>query len=188
MKKVISLIVVLVLCVGLVCTAYAADGSFVPSITYKDGPDIVDTGDYDADSDDKDKDKDSYKDCLVMTSVIEARTKATDITQEERDLLLDTYEKLCDDSMRLPLDFDYVIRDLMYLSRENACKDSSHDHKDKNSVYTVSFDLAVPKNAEVIVLTLVDGEWVAAESVENNGDGTITVKMKDLGVLAFVVK
>ena len=41
MKKIISLLTVLVLCMSLVVPAMAAEDSFVPSITYKPNPEIV---------------------------------------------------------------------------------------------------------------------------------------------------
>lgn len=186
MKKIISLMVVMVLCIGLVCTAYAAGNSFVPSISYKDSPDIIDTDDYKAGS--RKADASSYHRCLIVTSVIEAREKTTDISQEDRDLLLDVYKKLSDGSMKLPLDYDYVIRELVHLSWADACKNADHKHMDDNSEITVTFDLGVKKGVEVEVLGYEDGEWFSATSVKNNGDGTITVQMKYASIVAFVVK
>ena len=42
MRKIICLLCVLVLCLSLACPAFAAQNTFVPSITYKDTPDVDD--------------------------------------------------------------------------------------------------------------------------------------------------
>ena len=41
MKKIICLLTVLLLCMSVVVPAFAAEGDFVPSITYKPNPEIV---------------------------------------------------------------------------------------------------------------------------------------------------
>ena len=113
MKKIISLVLVLVVCLSLACPAFAAETTFVPSISYKDGPD--------ADSA-KLKDE-NVGSCLVITSITEAKNKATDITQEDRDLLLDVYDQLKTGAMKLPLENNkYVIRELVDVNfKANAC-------------------------------------------------------------------
>ena len=41
---------------------------------------------------------------------------------------------------------------------------------------------------EVAVFSYVDGEWIEAVSVTNNGDGTVTVVFEDICPVAFAVK
>ena len=41
MKKILSLVVVLLLCASLVLPVFAAEDNFVPSITYKPNPEII---------------------------------------------------------------------------------------------------------------------------------------------------
>ena len=183
MRKIMSLMVALLLFVGLVCPALAAESVFVPSISYKDGPDIED-----AEADGKD-----VKGCLVVTTITEARNKSTDIYQEDRDLLLEVYEKLNDGDMELPLDDDYVIRELVDVSwKKTPCVEAEHGHKqwlqEEDTTISITFDLGVNKSTEVVVMAYVDGQWVEAESVVNNGDGTVTVVFEDICPVAFCVK
>ena len=123
-RKIMSLMVALLLCVGLVCPALAAENVFVPSISYKDGPDIEK-----AFLSDK-----NVTGCLAVTTITGAREKATDIDQEDRDLLLDVYKKLDDGDRKMPLDEDYVIRELVDVSwQKTTCVEAEHGHKSEIS-------------------------------------------------------
>ena len=183
MRKIMSLMVALLLFVGLVCPALAAESVFVPSISYKDGPDIKEAVLSDQ----------NVTGCLVVTSITEAREKTTDIYQEDRDLLLDVYKKLDNGDMKLPLDDDFVIRELVDVSwQKTTCVEAEHGHKQwlqqEDTTVSVTFDLGVNKSTEVVVMVYLDGQWVAAESVVNNGDGTVTVVFEDICPVAFCVK
>ena len=183
MRKIMSLMVALLLIAGVVCTALAAENVFVPSISYKDGPDIVDA----------EQDGEDVGDCLVVTTITDARNKSTDIYQEDRDLLLEVYEKLDDGSMKLPLEDDHVIRELVDVSwKKTSCVEAEHGHKQwlsqEDTTISVTFDLGVGKDTDVMVMVYLDGEWVAAESVVNNGNGTVTVVFEDICPVAFCVK
>lgn len=161
----------------------SGENIFVPSIPYKDGPDIEDT----------EMDGEDVGDCLEITTVTEAREKTTDISQESRDLLLEVYEELKDGEMELPLDEDYVVRELIDVSwKESTCIEPEHGHKEwleeEDTTLTVTFDLGVGPDEEVIVLVCIDGEWVEAVSVINNGDGTVTVVFADICPVAFCVE
>lgn len=185
MRKVICLISTLLICASLALPALAAGTTFVPSISYKDGPTIEDAT----------LDGENVSGCVVVTSILEAKDKTTDITQEERDTLLEVYEKLSDGSMKLPgLPDDYVIRDLVDVSFEyNDCRViEEHGHKDQvlkgDATLTVDFDLGIGKNTEVVVMIYVDGEWQIVKDVTNNGDGTITCVFDDICPVVFAVK
>lgn len=182
MKRIFTLALVLLFCAALVCPAAAAQSKFVPSISYKDGPEI----------DDGDMNGENVGNCLVVSSITDAREKTTDIYQEDRDLLLEVYEQLSDGTMKLPLEEDYVIRELVDVSfRKTTCVEPGHNHKEElkkdGTQLTVTFDMGIPKNVEVIVLVYLDGEWVPAESVVNNNDGTVTVVFEDICPVAFCV-
>lgn len=183
MKKIISLIIAVLLFAGLVCPALASENVFVPSISYKDGPEIVE-----AEQDGKD-----VAGCLVVTTITQAREKTTDIYQEDRDLLLEVYKKLDNGSMKLPLDQSYVVRELVDVSwQKTSCVEAEHGHKEwlrqEDTTVSVTFDLGVAKGTEVVVMVYLNGEWVEAESVVNNGDGTVTVEFEDICPVAFCVK
>lgn len=194
MKQLLSVMLVLTFCLTLVCPAFAADEEFVPSISYKDGPEIIE-----GEMDDKD-----VKDCLVVTSVKGAMEKTTDIYQEDRDLLLSVYEQLENGSMSLPLDGMsamarsnikryYVIRELVDVSfKKTTCREPEHGHKEwlaqENTTITIKFDLGVDANTNVMVLTYIDGQWNPIESVTNNGDGTLTCVFEDICPVVFCVE
>ena len=121
MKRLITMAVFLAFCLSMACPVFAAADTFVPSISYKDGPEIIE-------GEMKEEDVEA---CLVVTSIRAALEKATDISQEARDLLLDVYEKLDSGEMKLPMEDDYVIRELVDLSwKKIACVDEEHVHED----------------------------------------------------------
>lgn len=161
----------------------SGENVFVPSIPYKDGPDI----------EEGEMDGEDVGDCLVITTITEAKEKTTDITQEARDLLLEVYEEIKNGDMELPLDEDYVVRELVDVSwKETTCVEPEHGHKEwleeEDTTLTVTFDLGVGPEEEVIVLVYINGEWVEAVSVINNGDGTVTVVFEDICPVAFCVE
>lgn len=185
MKKVLSLAITLALFVSLTISAFAAENTFVPSITYKDGPDITS-----AEMDGNDISK-----CLIITTLKDAEEKSTDITQDERDTLQKVYEDLKDGTTTLPTDDNYVIRELIDLSfKHNECREiEEHGHKDQKLkedgiTLTTDFDLGVSQNDEILVFVFIDGAWQPIESVKNNGDGTITCAFEDICPVAFAVK
>lgn len=185
MRRTIYLLITLLLCMSIAIPAFAAEGTFVPSITYKDGPDVTSAQ----------MDGDDVGGCLIVTTIKEAEEKSTDITQEERDTLLKVYEDLKAGEIKLPTDENYVIRELIDLSfkYENCRELEDHHRKDlqlkkEGVTLTVDFDLGVAKNDVVSVFVYIDGEWLPIESVVNNGDGTVTCVFEDICPVAFVVK
>ena len=183
MRRIVCLLVALVVCASLVIPTFAAEGAFVPSITYKDGPadpQVVINGE-------------NATGCVIVTSLKEAKEKTTDIYQEDRDLLLDVYDQLQNGTMELPLASDYVIRELVDVSFvKTGCVEVPHGHKEwlaeKGNQITLTFDLDIKKGTEVIVLVYVDEKWVPAESVQNNVDGTVTCVFEDICPVAFCVE
>ena len=182
MKKIIALILALVLILAVVAPAFAA-GTFVPSVSYKDGPEIEDA----------EMNEEDVGNCLIVSSVADAKNKSTDIGQDDRDLLLEVYDKLEDGSMKLPIEEDHVIRELVDVSfGETGCVGQSHGHEQwlaqPGNTLTVTFDMGVGKGVEVIVMVYVNGQWIPAEKVINNGDGTVTVVFEDICPVAFCVE
>lgn len=185
MKKVVCLACALLLCLTLSFGVYAATAEFVPSISYKEGPNIEFAW----------LDGEDVSDCLVVTSIKQANEKTTDITQDTRDELLEVYGKLSDGSMTLPLDSDYVIRELVDVSYKQEDCVSKEDHGNKPEVLKqpgktleVKFDLGVNAGTKVVVMTYIDGKWTEIESVVNNGDGTVTCVFEDICPVVFAVK
>lgn len=182
MRRMICLLGVLLVCATLVCPALAAD-TFVPSISYKDGPDV----------DGATMGNASVGDCVVVTSVAQAEDKSTDITQDARDLLLDVYKKLSDGSMKPPVE-GYVIRELVDVSfKQSACvENDAHNHAEElakdGTTIKVTFDLGVAKSTKVAVKTYTNGAWEDVVAVTNNGDGTVTVEFEHFCPVAFCVE
>ena len=184
MKKIICLLAVLLLCMSLVVPALAAENEFVPSITYKDGVEVEDAV----------MDEEEVDDCIVVTSIKEADEKSTDISQEERDELIELYEKLNNGEMELPLDGDYIIREMVDVSFEyEDCRcEESHgskaEHlKESGVTLTVTFDLGISRGTDLKVLVYVDGQWVLVEDVTINADGSVTVVFEDICPVVFCV-
>lgn len=109
MKKLICLAAVLLICFSLAAPVLASEDIFVPSITYKNGPDVegasfgenvagVTSGDG---VDGQTPDYGDLSGCVVITSIIQAQEKTTDIYEEDRQLLLDVYEELTQGKMAL---------------------------------------------------------------------------------------
>jgi hypothetical protein len=157
---------------------------FVPSITYKDGP-VIDMAEMDGEG---------VEDCVVVTTIKQAEEKSTDISQEDRDLLLEVYEKLEEGSMTLPLEKEgYVVRELVDVSFvKTGCVEVPHGHKEwlaqEKTTIEVVFDLGIKKDVKLEVLAYIDEEWVAVEKVTNNGDGTVTCVFEDFCPVAFCVE
>lgn len=164
---------------------------FVPSITYKDGVDILDIT-TNITNGNGESVGEGIDECVVVTSIAEARNKSTDISQDDRDLLLDVYEQLLDGSMKLPLKDDYVIKELVDISfKHEGCRQiEEHGHKDAglkqdDVTLTIRFDLNVAQDENFAVLAYVDGAWEEVESVQVNADGTVTCVFEDICPVAF---
>ena len=187
MRKSVSLILVLVLCCAMAVPALAAD--FVPSITYKPDPDVEGNIRF------VDEDGDTIRildgTCLEITPVSEARNTPESQRSESDKLLLEVYDALKDGSMKLPQS-DLVIRDLVDASLVCGGYHTDPNHVEelaKPDVYIeITFDLGVGKHTDVIIYAYVDGKWVEADSVKNNGDGTFTVVFNQICPIAFCVE
>jgi len=175
-----------------------AQDSFVPSITFKEGVEVQDVSisvlpgvegaealaEFSGEIDE----------CVVVTSIAQAKDKSTDITQEDRDLLLEVYEKLEDGSMKLPLKGENVIKDLVDISFEYAdCRMlEDHCHKDEilkleGVTLNMDFNMGLEQDAPLVVLAYVDGEWVQIEKTEIGTDGVVSCVFEDICPVAFVL-
>lgn len=193
MKKIVCLfIAVLTLCAMVIPAS--ATGEFVPSISYKDNPDVVEPPVL-VDPEGEELEKLDMH-CLEITPVSEAiKTKEDQRTDVEK-LLVEVYEKLSDGSMKLPFEGDnadkMVVRDLIdaTLVCGDVHTDPSHvEELAKPGVcIEITFDLGVEAGTEVVVMTYVDDQWNPAEKVTNNGNGTVTVIFEQICPIAFCVE
>lgn len=183
MKKGIVVIALLAICMSLVCPAFAAEDTFVPSIGYKDGPEIIDA----------ELETEDVEACLVVTSLKGAAEKTTDISQAARDLLLQVYEKLNSGEMKLPGADGYVIRELVDVSwKQIGCVEEKHTHEDdlekEGVVVNIDLEMGIDANTDILVYAYRDGQWALIESAKNNGDGTVTCVFEHFCPVAFAVR
>jgi len=166
MKKVLCIITALVICIAMAAPVMADE--FVPSITYKDAPEVSDAV----------MNNQDVGGSLIITSIIGAENKTTEITQAERDLLLDVYDKLEKGVVDLPIQGEFVIRDLVDISFP------THDGK---TLVKLTFNLGVAATEEIVALQYKNNEWKPVKTV-NNGDGTVTCEFTHFCPVAFAVK
>lgn len=201
MKKLISLLVVVVLCLASVCPVMAAEDDFVPSITYKGAPVLVMNADGTVgivyQTEDGAKISDIEEECLLITPLSEVHEEHR-IPEDGKDLIHWLYEQLLSGAMKLPVELvpgaagrKWVIRDLMDVRWLCGTEESAHDHPEEvepeGVVFDVTFDLGITPGVEVLVMTYKNDQWNPVEKAVNNGDGTVTVTFEHLCPVAFAV-
>lgn len=181
MKKLISLLVVAVLCFTIVLPVAAEE--FVPSISYKDSPEVVGKPEIT----DKD-DKEVIGAQVIITPVADALETPEQERTDAEALLVEVFNDLTNGDMKLPIpDADggetyYVVRDLFDISIDYGTEDPVDPVRVK-----VTFDLGLQAGEEIAVMSY-DGDWKSVENVKNNDDGTVTVVFEKLGPVAFCVE
>lgn len=173
MKKIISVVIAIVVCLSLVGVVMAAEGVFTPSVTYKGQPDVTAVEGAEGTG------------CLRIVPYAEREAL---LSAEEAALLEEVYTKLENGELKLPKE-EAVVRELLDVAL--AC---DHDHAAQFAAgeiaITVTFDLGVEADEVVSVYSYVevDGEykWVEAQ-VANNGDGTVAATFAKLCPVAIAV-
>lgn len=158
-------------------------GEFVPSITYKGNPFVVSAN----------LDGVNARWCLVVTNVDQARKMETDISPEDAELLLEVYEKLLDGSMVLPIERDYVIRELVNVDFAYYACQENEAHGDKGGVLAkegiilnVVFDLDIDASQAIMVMVYINDEWVEVPA-KVGSNGHVTCEFEDVCPVAFVI-
>lgn len=179
MKKVISCLLVLVLCLSASVTVMADSVEFVPSITYKPAPEVVATM------------PEGHEDCIVVTPV----------SDEDAEELKGLYSELTGDGVKLSEECpdlndmvsealgenktadDLVVRDLFHIGAD--C-DELDEYMNADGTVKVTFASTVAEGESVFAMMYADGAWKAIDATNNN-DGTITVAVKEWGSVAIMV-
>ena len=179
MKKVICLMLALLMCMSLVLPAMAEESTFIPS----NGPEVKSAV----------LEGEDVADKLIVTSVTEAKEAATEVSQEARDLLVTVYDALSDGSMKLPLQGEYVIRELVDISwKQEACVDAEHPHQqelNKDGVtVTLELEMGITEKNELLVFAYHNGQWDPVKEVKINGDGTVTCVFEHFCPVAFAFR
>ncbi len=173
MKRLVScMLVVVMMCV--VFTTVAAGAGFVPSVSYKPAPEIVEIEGHD-------------KGDLVIVPVADAKNDDK-LPEDIKNDLLEQYEKLSDPDAKISdlvdgLPEDLVIKDLFGIANSNPKVDVFKDGKTVNVVLKTN----VAKGDNIYAMIFADGEWKKV-SATNNGDGTITVALSYPGVVALMTE
>ena len=196
MKKVICLITAVMLCVSLASFAFAAEAEFVPSISYKGAPSIVEI------TDDKGNPAIGtivngngettgylHGDCLLITPIAEANT-STKIPADAKTTLLSVYDQLEKGTMKLPYGKDVdgdkmIVRDLFDVSW--LCEEHPAIVAAEGVTVTLTFNIGIDAKTDVVVMTYINNTWSEIVSVKNNGDGTITCVFEDFCPVAIAV-
>lgn len=181
MKKVVSIVLVLLTILTMSFNAMAAKVDFVESIEYKGAPILVPSVDADGknvivDADGKTVCEDDGK-VIVVTPVSDSSNK----------VLADAYKEIKDKGTELFTDLkkdNMVVRDLFDVTTENA---AVKEHLEKDGSIKLTFDINTTKDTEVVAYVLVAGVWKKVPVVNNN-DGTVTATLSDIGPVAFLVE
>lgn len=201
MRKVISLILAMMLCLSVCGMVSAAEDDFVPSISYKPGPPL-DTGKDDGgrttigtirDGDGNTLGYVYEEDCLVITTIAEALDDVqTGIPEDAEALLEQVYQELLNDNMELPYENSEDMAIIQLVDATFLCAGATDgiDHEamiEPEGIYLeLTFDLGVGANVDVEVMCYVDGQWVKVQTI-NNGDGTVTCLFEKICPIAFAV-
>ncbi len=196
MKKILSLVLVLALCLSMAATVLAAD-NYVPSIGDKQEPEIVPDGNKIARiikiRDDSVTDEITTEDnCLVVTSVASAQNGGTAIPESAKAELLSVYSQLKDGSMKLPYEIigkdasAMEIRDLFDVSL--LCEEHNTMVANKELALEITFDLGIKAADGIYAMVYTNGSWVSVTECTNNGDGTVTVLFDEICPVAFCIE
>ena len=157
MKKILSVLLALLMMATFTGAVFA---EFVPSINEKPAPDITDDG----------------LDCDHEDSIIIVPVGDDNVSDELKDAYDDLNENGTDD-FDSDLD-DPVVRDLFEVIP--GCDDAHQAGE-----LEITIDLGVGAGEDVEVYALVDGEWKLLPA-ENNGDGTVTIKVDGRRIVAVL--
>ena len=202
MKRFLSIVTALLLCLSLAIPAFAAQDveGFVPSIIYKPTPEFVPVYDENGESyigviKDAEGEVVDFVDlgCLIITPIAHVWDESIEVPAEIEELLLFLYNGLNDGSMKIPYekheaDLDpenMVIRDLF--DARWACEEHPKMLEPEGVVLELTFDLGVVPEAEIYVQSYDEatGVWSPIVSAVNNGDGTVTCVFEHLCGIEF---
>lgn len=200
MRRVLCLLTVLMLCVSMVCSVSAAEGAFVPSITYKPDPEIVPVVDENGNEvigailDDSGEVVD-YVDhgCLLVTPIAHVWDEDEEVPEEVEQLLTFVYEELNTQNMEIPYEkhgsdvdaANMVVRDLF--DARWSCTEHHDMVEEEGVVFEITFDLGVMPDVPIYVMTYDEAtkEWTPIVKSVNNGDGTVTCTFEHLCAIEF---
>jgi len=208
MKRIITLLTTVVLAVTMVMPALAAD--YHPSVEAESAPVIVPVEKEEETGkeiigyivyEDETVLSTEYEDCILVTAMADV-ADAELISDEAKKAMADFYTGI--------LNGDISFADcpeLAALVKEKLGEDVSADSLAVKDLFDVTvlcdvmneklpldgttieltFDIDLPADAEIFVVTYKNGKVVLAEDAVNNGDGTVSATFADFCPVAFLV-
>ena len=199
-KKLISLVLALMICMSVTCTAFAA--AYTASVENKGAPAVVEIQDAEGNSAVAALTGDLPEglalvtgDFLVVTALADAQTSAA-IPDTSEQALLEVYNGLEDGSIQVPFEEldpenadNLVIRDLFDVSWTDVDGNSFEELLNEEGVsLQMTFAMDLEAGAKVYVMVYKNDTWNQIEQVTNNGDGTITCVFGHLCPVAVIVE
>ena len=200
MKRFVCLVIALMLCMSIAAPAFAAEGEFVPSITYKPNPEIVpvegeDGGEYIGVIRNPKGEIEDYvgHGCLLITPIAHVWDDEIEVPKNVEELLLFVYNALNNGDMKIPYEkhdagldaANMVIRDLF--DARWVCEEHRAMIEKEGYTFQLIFDLGVVADAQIYVMTYDEEskDWSPIVKTVNNGDGTVTCTFEHLCAIEF---
>lgn len=190
MKKLVNILLVLVMLFSIAVPAAAVTDDFVPSITDKGAPELVEQG-----TDENGQpiygqvvDAEGNSVFTVGEGVIRITPLAE--LEELREIDVPAAEML-------EYVFDFLQKNSYYFGKNTVVRDLfdvtvlSAELEEalapKGQTITLRFNLHVAPETKLSVRSYKNDEWVDVVDVVNNGDGTVSVTFEDFCPVAFIV-
>ena len=195
MRKVLSILTVLLICLSLAVPAFAAEEVYVPSITAKPAPEL-DQSTQDATGIPVIQVKDEKQEIvhvspienLVVTPVANVMAdEEVRISEEAQEILKEAFETLdtkgvevfeeVPELVQLIQEADIKVEDLvvMDLFDVTILNEELEEYLNvEGNTIELTFAMNLPADQEVYVMVFKNSQWILAESAVNNGDGSVT--------------
>ena len=205
MKKVVSLVVAVVLCMMLAVPAFATTVGFVPSITAKPAPGLVGTTNLQVKDESGKVVFTAPVVDLVITPVADVQKEDADyqVPEEVAQQLRDLYAQMTETTFNVTEEvpeletylesqgLDAAVAENMVVTSLFDITVLSDDLKDYLSVegntIDLTFEADIPEDHTPVVMVYVEGKWEVLEGVTVNNDGTITCNFADVGPVSILM-
>ena len=200
MKKMFSLLLVLMLCVNMSCTASAT--TFTASVENKSAPAVMETKDEEGNSviavlsGELPEEMENVSDVFLVVTAVADAEESDRIPDASEQALMEVYTGLQEGTIQVPfaqLDEEkadnLVIRDLFDISWTDVEGNNYEALLESEEVsLEMTFEMEVAADAKVYVMVYKNDTWNEIRQATNNGDGTITCVFEHLCPVAVIVE